>query len=118
MPASTRDIVGKLLFELIKCQKCQVLGTVPKHQPTANLAPDLRMSIERLQPDWIVDWQKKPSDILPGTRMPAFWPDYPKSFYPQFGGNAEAQIIAIRNHLLTLRGGPSPRSKTQVANNN
>ena len=39
--------------------------------------------------------------------MPAFWPDYPKSFYPQLGGDAEAQIRAIRDHLLTFRGGPS-----------
>jgi hypothetical protein len=86
-----------------------VLGTIPKDQPTANLAPDLRMAPERLQPEWILQWLKKPSDILPGTRMPAFWPDYPKSAFPQMGGSAEAQVLAIRNHLLTLKGGPSPR---------
>ena len=76
---------GKQLFELLKCQQCHVLGAIPKDQPTSNLAPDLRMAPERLQPDWILDWLKKPSDILPGTRMPAFWPDYPKSFYPAAG---------------------------------
>ena len=65
---------GKQLFELLKCQQCHVLGAIPKDQPTSNLAPDLRMAPERLQPDWILDWLKKPSDILPGTRMPAFWP--------------------------------------------
>ena len=54
---------------------------------------------------------KKPSDILPGTRMPAFWPDYPKSFYPQLGGNAEAQIRAIRDHMLTFRGGPESEGR-------
>ena len=42
--------------------------------------------------------------------MPQFWPDYPKSPYPQMGGDAEAQIKAIRDHLLTLRGGPSPKT--------
>jgi mono/diheme cytochrome c family protein len=110
---------GKQLFELLKCQQCHVLGTIPKDQPTSNLAPDLRMSPERLQPDWILAWLKKPSDILPGTRMPAFWPDYPKSFYPQLGGDAEAQIRAIRDHLLTFRGGPSPRAgAAKTANNN
>jgi mono/diheme cytochrome c family protein len=100
---------GKALFEVLKCQQCHVLGTIPKDQPTANLAPDLRMSADRLQPEWILEWLKKPSDILPGTRMPAFWPDYPKSAFPQMGGSAEAQVLAIRNHLLTLKGGPSPR---------
>ena len=86
-----------------------MLGAIPKDQPTANLAPDLRMASERLQPDWMLEWLKKPSAILPGTRMPAYWPDYPKSFYPQLGGDAEAQIRAIRDHLLTFRGGPSPK---------
>jgi len=100
---------GKELFDLLKCQQCHVLGAIPKDQPTSNLAPDLRMAHERLQPDWMLDWMKKPSDILPGTRMPAYWPDYPKSFYPQLGGNAEAQIRAIRDHILTFRGGPSPK---------
>src|SRR5262249_2406656 len=72
--ASNTEGVGKELFEKLKCQQCHVLGTIPKDQPTANLAPDLRMAPERLQADWITDWLKKPSDILPGTRMPAFWP--------------------------------------------
>jgi len=110
---------GKPLFDLLKCQQCHVLGAIPKDQPTSNLAPDLRMAHERLQPDWILEWMKKPSDILPGTRMPAYWPDYPKSFYPQLGGNAEAQIRAIRDHILTFRGGPSPKvTGAKNANNN
>jgi len=127
-PFQTHDVVrlassdpgaGKQLFELLKCQQCHVLGAIPKDQPTSNLAPDLRMSAERLQPDWILEWLKKPSDILPGTRMPAFWPDYPKSFYPQLGGDGEAQIRAIRDHLLTFRGGPSPKvGAAKSANNN
>jgi len=100
---------GKALFELLKCQQCHVLGAIPKDQPTANLAPDLRMAPDRLQPEWILQWLKAPAAILPGTRMPAFWPDYPKSAFPQMGGSAEAQILAIRNHLLTLKGGPTPR---------
>ena len=100
---------GKQLFDLLKCQQCHVLGAIPKDQPTANLAPDLRMASDRLQPEWIAQWLKNPATILPGTRMPAFWPDYPKSQYPGMGGDAEAQIQAIKNHLLGLRGGPSPR---------
>jgi mono/diheme cytochrome c family protein len=117
--ASAGDASGKQLFELLKCQQCHVLGAIPKDQPTSNLAPDLRMSAERLNPDWIIAWLKKPSDILPGTRMPAFWPDYPKSFYQQLGGDADAQIRTIRDHLLTFRGGPSPKTNgAKNANNN
>jgi mono/diheme cytochrome c family protein len=106
--ASNETATGRELFELLKCQQCHVLGAIPKDQETANLAPDLRMASERLQPDWIVEWMKSPLRIQPGTRMPAFWPEYPKSYYPQMGGSAEAQIRAIRDHLLTFRGGPSP----------
>jgi hypothetical protein len=116
--ASYNDAVGKELFDLLKCQQCHVLGAIPKDQPTANLAPDLRMTPDRLQPDWLLDWLKDPAAILPGTRMPAFWPDYPKSYYPQLGGSAEAQIQAIRNHLMTLRGGPTPRVQNQAKTTN
>jgi mono/diheme cytochrome c family protein len=106
---SSGNDIGKQLFELLKCQQCHVLGAIPKDQPTANLAPDLRMVPDRLQPDWILEWLKAPAAILPGTRMPAFWPDFPKSAFPHLNGDAAAQILAIRNHLLTFRGGPTPR---------
>jgi mono/diheme cytochrome c family protein len=125
-PFRTHDVVtvadvpaeGKQLFELLRCQQCHVLGAVPADLPPDNLAPDLRMSAERLQPDWILAWLKNPAAILPGTRMPAFWPDYPKSQFPGFDGDAERQIRAIRDHLLTLRGGPSPKlpPATRTAN--
>jgi mono/diheme cytochrome c family protein len=124
------DANGKALFELLKCQQCHVLGTVPKDQPTSNLAPDLRMAAERLNPDWIMAWLRNPATILPGTRMPSFWPDHPKSMYTRqvkgfewmpdaFSGDAEAQIRAIRDHLLTFRGGPSPKpGAAKSANDN
>ena len=116
--ANTSNAGGKQLFELLKCQQCHVLGTIPKDQPTSNLAPDLRMAPERLNAEWIIAWLKKPSDILPGTRMPAFWPDYPKSFYAQMDGDADVQIHVIRDYLLTFRGGPSPKSANGAKNAN
>ena len=102
---------GRELFDLLKCQQCHVLGAIPADQPLSNLAPDLRMTHERLKPEWILDWLRNPGRIQPGTRMPQFWPTppYPKSSFPQLGGDAEAQIRAIRDHLMTLRGGPSPK---------
>jgi len=102
-PAGATAAAGKELFELLKCQQCHVLGAIPRDQPTSNLAPDLRLARERLQPDWILAWLRNPADILPGTRMPTFWPDYPKSFYPALGGDGAAQVRAIREHVLSLR---------------
>jgi mono/diheme cytochrome c family protein len=110
---------GRELFEVLRCQQCHVLGTIPKDQPTANLAPDLRMAIDRLQPDWILEWLRSPLSIQPGTRMPQFWPDFPKSPFPHLNGDAAAQIQAVRDFLLTFRGGPSPRrgsAQLQTAN--
>ena len=77
-------------------------------QPTDTLAPDLRMAQERLQPDWILEWLREPLEIQPGTRMPMLWTELPGSFYPQFDSDGEQQIEAIRDYLLTFRGGPSP----------
>jgi len=107
--AAKEDPAGKALFEKLQCQKCHVLGAIPKDQPTANLAPDLRMVYDRLNPDWLKPWLKDPASFLPGTRMTQFWPDYPKSPYPDMGGDADAQMNAVIAHLLSLRGGPSPK---------
>ena len=109
---------GKELFELLRCQQCHVLGAIPKDQPTANLAPDLRMSAERLNPEWVEEWLKSPLRIQPGTRMPAFWPNYPKSDFPQLGNDGERQIRAIRDYLFTFRGGPSPKRPSAVMTTN
>lgn len=100
--------VGEELFELLRCQQCHVLDTIPADQPTDTLAPDLRMAQERLQPDWILEWLRAPLEIQPGTRMPMLWTELPGSFYPQFESDGERQIEAIRDYLLTFRGGPSP----------
>ena len=107
--ARSEEAAGKQLFDLLKCQQCHVLGAIPKDQPTANLAPDLRMAPERLNPDWIEQWLKNPAVFLPGTRMPGYWPEFPKSPFPQLGGDGAAQIRAVRDHLMTFRGGPSPK---------
>jgi hypothetical protein len=63
-------------------------------------------------------WLKDPASFLPGTRMTQFWPDYPKSPYPDMDGNADAQMQAVINHLLSLRGGPSPRRSSGPAATN
>ena len=99
---------GEELFDLLRCQQCHVLDTIPEDQPTDNLAPDLRMARERLQPDWVLDWLREPLEIQPGTRMPMFWTEYPGSFYPQFDTDAIRQIEAVRDYLYTFQGGPSP----------
>ena len=50
----------------------------------------------------IASFLRNPGAILPGTRMPSFWPDYPASFYDPLGKDGAKQVRAIRDHLLTL----------------
>ena len=115
-PFSTHEVVanattlgtGEELFELLRCQLCHVLDTIPEGQDPSTLAPDLRMARERLQPDWVLEWMIRPLDIQPGTNMPTFFTEYPGSLYPQFDQDGVAQIRSIRDYMWTFSGGPSP----------
>ena len=119
---ASRTRAGSELFELLRCQQCHVLDTIPADQPTDTLAPDLRMAFERLQPDWVLDWMRAPLEIQPGTRMPMFWTEYPSSIpeynlagHPELDRDAVMQIHAVRDYLWTFRGGPSPTRAGQSA---
>ena len=82
---------------MLKCQQCHVLGAIPKDQPTSNLAPDLRMAPERLQPGLDSAMAEEPGGIPAGhaDARSSGRRHIPKSPYPQLGGDAEAQIQAI-----------------------
>jgi hypothetical protein len=62
------------------------------------------MARGRLKPEWISDWIAKPDSIQPGTRMPNFYPELkePSPYSQDFGGDAKAQIGAIRDYVLTI----------------
>ncbi len=110
---------GEQLFGQLQCQSCHVTDTIPEGRARADLAPDLRMSVERLQPDWILDWLSDPQVIQPGTTMPTFWTDFPNSLFATLPADARARFVEIdadgptqtgwiRDYLLTFSGGPSP----------
>jgi cytochrome c2 len=99
--------VGSQLFETLKCMQCHPTSSaIPPGKDPADLAPNLQLAQGRLRPEWVLDWVKDPQKIFPGTRMPAFFPDYPKSPITNvLGGDAKAQIEAIRDHLFVTVGG-------------
>ena len=107
---SRAENAGHAAVQLLQCQQCHMLGAIPKDhppaQPRAGPAHGARAAAAGVDHPWLID----PTEIQPGTRMTQFWPDYPKSPYPQMDNNAEMQIRAVRDYLMTLRGGPSPKT--------
>ena len=65
-----------------------------------SLGTRLRAGAGRLKPQWIVDWIADPQTLLPGTRMPTFYPQAtPRDI---LGGDADLQIRVLRDYILTI----------------
>ena len=79
-------------------------GVSPEGKSAADLAPDLTMASTRLRADWIVKWLDDPQKLLPGTRMPDFFPE--AAIPTVLNGDSEQQRIAIRNYLYSIGKGP------------
>ncbi len=110
--ATTRERlqVGDRLFTLLQCERCHPTddGPLPPGVTAADLAPNLMLSSERLRPQWVMDWILDPQGIAPGTRMPTFFDQGVSPLPDVLGGDVQAQIEAVRDHLfVTVGGGPS-----------
>ena len=67
---------GAKLHEFGQCNSCHFYGEEFPTGDAPTWAPNLAMTKERLNPDWVREWLYNPSDIMPGTKMPApYLPD-------------------------------------------
>jgi cbb3-type cytochrome oxidase cytochrome c subunit len=103
---------GADLFTKLECAKCHPTGSsVPAGRDPSELAPDLLLAQRRLRPDWVIRWLTDPQKVAPNTRMPTFWgiddkTGQRKSQFPDIlGGDPNAQMQAVRDHLFSLGGG-------------
>ena len=108
--ATTPELLkaGAELFTKMQCASCHPTSNVmPPNKDATDLAPNLLLANDRLRPEWVLLWLRDPQKIFPGTKMPTFYSQYPASPYPDIlGGDARAQIQAIRDHLfITVAGG-------------
>ncbi|MDA0989423.1 MAG: c-type cytochrome [Verrucomicrobia bacterium] len=88
---------------VMNCARCHInAGKVPEGMPADNLAPDLAMARERLKPDWIVRWLQDPQSLLPGTKMPQFWPVDGPSPTTLLDGDSLRQREAVRDYVFSL----------------
>jgi mono/diheme cytochrome c family protein len=109
--------VGAELFTKLQCASCHPTGsTLPPGKDPADLAPNLALAQERLRPEWVLQWLNDPQKIVSGTRMPTFFPEGQSPLPNILGGDAKAQIQAIRDHVFITVGG-GRRSNTVSTNN-
>lgn len=96
--------VGQRLFTDLQCLSCHYTGKIPEGKSPADLAPNLALARTRLKPEWISEWIARPDSIVPGTRMPNYYPDLnEKSPYSEdFDGDVHKQIQAMRDYVLSI----------------
>jgi len=104
--AAAKQLVSPDYFA---CFSCHQQGDQTPEGPPEGWAPDLAMAKRRLNPEWIVRWIHDPQKLMPGTKMPSFYPGGPDDILE---GNEDRQIEAIRDYLMVL-GDP----EAQVARN-
>jgi mono/diheme cytochrome c family protein len=82
---------GKLLMsdEYFACFSCHQQGDQKPEGPPEGWAPDLAMAKDRLNPEWIADWIRDPQALMPGTKMPSYYPGGP-------------EIEALRDYIFLL----------------
>jgi len=108
--------VGKLLTskDYFDCFSCHQRGAQKPQGPPEGWAPDLALAHARLNPEWIVKWLRDPQKLMPGTKMPSFYPGGPPDV---LGGDDEAQIRALRDFVVSLglpETTPSPQQAAGV----
>jgi mono/diheme cytochrome c family protein len=105
---------GKLLTskDYFDCFSCHQRGAQKPQGPPEGWAPDLAMAHARLNPEWIIAWLRDPQKVMPGTKMPSFFPGGPPDI---LGGDDEAQIRALRDYVITLGMTPPAALPTQAA---
>ena len=105
---------GAKLFTDFKCLQCHFSGTGKPEREAADLAPNLSLARQRLRPLWIEKWLRLPEALQPGTRMPTYFPDMKSPDPSTLGGDAGAQIRALRYQVLGLAGKGVPGAGSGV----
>ena len=86
--------------DYFNCTTCHIQGGETPPGTPDRWAPDFALAGERLKPQWIIDWIADPQTLLPGTRMPTFYPQAtPRDI---LGGDADHQIRVLRDYILTI----------------
>ncbi|MBL51707.1 MAG: hypothetical protein CMG57_07100 [Candidatus Marinimicrobia bacterium] len=114
--SSTEFLAGMKLHEFGECNKCHFYGEeFPSGEP-ATWAPNLALTKERLNPDWVTEWLRNPQVIMPGTKMPApYLPDQETlaadggreimgDALVKLDGDTTAMLDGLRDYIWDIKG--------------
>lgn len=91
-----RSAEAGFLFIELKCASCHTAGGAG----VSDLAPDLQLAASRLQPSWVRRFLLDPQALLPGTRMPQFFPGG-VSPYPERGAAGD-QVDLLVDRVMRM----------------
>ena len=107
---------GEKVHELGACNNCHFYGKEFPIQTASTWAPNLALTKERLNPEWVVDWLRDPQAIMPGTKMPAPYLPTPDVLETDdaiaiwgrdlvnLKGNQEAMLDGLRDYMWNIKG--------------
>ena len=114
--SSTAFHAGEKLHEFGACNNCHFYGEEFPKQAASTWAPNLSLTKERLNPDWVKEWLKEPQEIMPGTKMPAVYlptedvlsvagaEDTWGKELVKLSGDQDAMLDGIRDYLWKIEG--------------
>lgn len=114
--ASTEFAAGQMLHEMGQCNSCHFYGEEFPTGDAPTWAPNLSMTKERLNPEWVHEWLKNPQEIMPGTKMPApYLPDESVLATPgavndwgkalvKLNGDTTAMLDGLTDYLWDIKG--------------
>ena len=113
---STEFAAGAKLHEIGQCNSCHFYGEEFPTGDAPTWAPNLALTKERLNADWVTEWLRNPSKIMPGTKMPAPYvpdreilsmngaeTDWGKDLIA-LDGDTTAMLNGLRDYLWNIQG--------------
>ena len=113
---STKYNAGDKIHELGACNNCHFYGETFPIQTASTWAPNLALTKERLNPEWVIDWMRAPGEIMPGTKMPAPYLPTPDVLETddavdvwgrdlvKLKGDQDAMLEGLRDYMWNIQG--------------
>ncbi len=82
------------------CANCHQVGNVVVKGAPEEVGPNLRLTPDRLRPNWLLQWLAAPKRMLPYTGMPQNFDVHSPKYQEQFPGPSIEQVTALRDALM------------------